>query len=92
MPKTEIERIAVLETRVDAVQRTLKDIDNKLDLLPEVMAREIKNAIEHCREMQLARCGMMQKENLPVSKSAITGWTSAVAMGIGLAAKTLGWW
>lgn len=92
MAQSEIERIAVLETRVDAVQRTLRDIDDKLDALPKAMAREIETAITRCREMQIATCSVIQKDNLPVSKSAVTGWASAIAMGIALAGKLMGWW
>lgn len=98
MNKTPVERIAILETRVDADQLTLRDIDKKLDNLPKMIGDVIETATERCREMQAAKCGLMQKQMQPEAKpkSNITGWVSAITVGIisgvGLATKTLNWW
>lgn len=98
MPPTDVERIAVLENQSKTYKETLKDIDNKLDQLPKAISQEIEKAIERCREMQSVRCGLLQKQMQPETKtkSNISGWASAITMGIisgiGFATKTLGWW
>ena len=101
MPPTDIERIAVLENQSKTYKETLKDIDNKLDLLPKAISLEIEKAIERCREMQSVKCGLAQKRvqvqqpihgNEGKVKTGVAGWVASGLIGISWAARALGWW
>ena len=97
--RTEAERIAVLESEVGMIKQTLRDIDTKLDKLPDKLKAGIEQATARCREMQLAKCNLLHEQRQSPqlkTNSGAAGWVAAVVLGalngVYLAGKTWGWW
>ena len=97
--RTEGERIAVLESEVGMVKQALRDIDTKLDKLPDKLKEQMEKATERCREIQLAKCNLLHEQRQSPqlrANSGAAGWVAAIVLGalngVYLAGKTWGWW
>jgi vacuolar-type H+-ATPase subunit E/Vma4 len=80
-------KIAVLETKLEAVMKAFDDFNDKLDKLPTMIRTEIKQVVDNCRELQNTK-----KAEAPAPKTAVSGWIASIAMGLALAAKHGGLW